>query len=180
MAQDGIGREDWAAAAREKEIGGSGGSLEPPGPLLSHLHTVYLAYSKCLPTRLNSLAERAHFSQAAAAARHQGDTKARIPQEASTALRPHERRPATNRCEPIGIGVPTDIVDGLTPGAAAVTNLYLICRGGITAQLSDPLTVRESHGPLGRGDDCAPCIIGHRGIPNRLVQQHSVTRNSQG
>jgi hypothetical protein len=30
---------------REKEIRGSGGSLEPPGPLLTHLHTVYMAYS---------------------------------------------------------------------------------------------------------------------------------------
>jgi tRNA A-37 threonylcarbamoyl transferase component Bud32 len=35
---------------REKEIGGSGGSLEPPGPLLTHLHTVYMAYSERLPT----------------------------------------------------------------------------------------------------------------------------------
>ena len=40
---------------REKQIGGSGGSLEPPGPLLeppapllTHLHTVYMAYSECL------------------------------------------------------------------------------------------------------------------------------------
>ena len=38
--------------------------LEPPGPLLTHLHTVYMAYSECLPTRLNPLAERACFSQA--------------------------------------------------------------------------------------------------------------------
>jgi hypothetical protein len=30
---------------REKEIGGSGAySLEPPGPLLTHLHTVYMVY----------------------------------------------------------------------------------------------------------------------------------------
>ena len=28
---------------REKQIGGSGGSLEPPGPLLPHLHTVCIA-----------------------------------------------------------------------------------------------------------------------------------------
>ena len=38
---------------REKEIRGSGGSLEPPGPLLTHLRTVYMAYSECLPTRLD-------------------------------------------------------------------------------------------------------------------------------
>jgi len=51
-------------------IGGSGGSLEPPGPLLeppgpllTHLHTIYMAYSECLPTRLNPLAERTCFSQ---------------------------------------------------------------------------------------------------------------------
>jgi hypothetical protein len=48
---------------REKEIGGSGGSLEPPGPLLAHLHTVYMIYSECLPTRLNPLVERTCFSQ---------------------------------------------------------------------------------------------------------------------
>jgi hypothetical protein len=55
---------------REKQIGGSGGSLEPPGPLLeppgpllTHLHTVHMAYSERLPTRLNPLAERTCFSQ---------------------------------------------------------------------------------------------------------------------
>ena len=49
----------------EKGTGGLGGSLEPPGPLLTHLHTVYIAYSECLPTRKrNPLAERACFSQA--------------------------------------------------------------------------------------------------------------------
>ena len=60
-----------AARRREKQIGGSGGSLEPPGPLLeppgpllTHRHTVYIAYSECLPTRLSPLAERTCFSQA--------------------------------------------------------------------------------------------------------------------
>jgi hypothetical protein len=55
---------------REQQIGGSGGSLEPPGPLLeppgpllTHLHPVYIAHSERLPTRLNPLAERACFSQ---------------------------------------------------------------------------------------------------------------------
>jgi hypothetical protein len=38
--------------------------LEVTGPLLTHLHTVYMAYSECLPTRLNPLAEGAGFSQA--------------------------------------------------------------------------------------------------------------------
>ena len=37
--------------------------LEPPGPLLTHLHTVHMAYSECLPTRLNPLAESTCFSQ---------------------------------------------------------------------------------------------------------------------
>ena len=37
--------------------------LEPPGPLLTHLHTVLMACSECLPTRLNPLAERTCFSQ---------------------------------------------------------------------------------------------------------------------
>jgi hypothetical protein len=60
--------------AREQQIGGSWGSLEPPGPLieppgllLTHLHTVYMAYSERLPTRLNPLAERTYFSQVGAA-----------------------------------------------------------------------------------------------------------------
>jgi hypothetical protein len=58
------------AAVMEQQIGGSGGSLEPPGPLLeppgpllTHLHTVYMGYSERLPTRLNPLAERTCFSQ---------------------------------------------------------------------------------------------------------------------
>ena len=57
----------WAG---EQQRGGSGGSLEPPGlhleppgPLLTRLHTVYMAYSERLPTRLNPLAERTCFSQ---------------------------------------------------------------------------------------------------------------------
>ena len=48
---------------REKQIWGSGGSLEPPGPLPMHLHTVYMACSECLPTRLDLLAEKTCFSQ---------------------------------------------------------------------------------------------------------------------
>jgi hypothetical protein len=65
--------------AREKNMGGSRGSLEspgpllePPGPLLTHLHTVCMAYSECLRTRLNPLAERSQrtcFSQARLRAR---------------------------------------------------------------------------------------------------------------
>jgi hypothetical protein len=47
---------DWCAP--EKQIRGSGGSLEPPGPLPTHLYTVYVECSECLPTRLNPLAER--------------------------------------------------------------------------------------------------------------------------
>jgi hypothetical protein len=50
--------------------GDPGGSLEPPGPLreppgplLTHIRTVCMAYSECLPTRLNPPAERACFSQ---------------------------------------------------------------------------------------------------------------------
>jgi hypothetical protein len=42
--------------------------LEPPvEPLLTHLHTIYIAFYGCLPTRLNPLAERACFSQLTAA-----------------------------------------------------------------------------------------------------------------
>jgi hypothetical protein len=52
----------WRAGMKER--GGSGGSLEPCGPLPMHLHTVYMAYSGCLPTLLNTLAARTCFSQA--------------------------------------------------------------------------------------------------------------------
>ena len=37
--------------------------LEPPGPLLTHLYTVYMACSEFLLTRLNPLAERTCFAQ---------------------------------------------------------------------------------------------------------------------
>jgi hypothetical protein len=47
----------------EKQIEGSVGSLEPPGPLLMHLLIVYMEYSECPPTLLNPLAERTCFSQ---------------------------------------------------------------------------------------------------------------------
>ena len=56
------GRNRWG-------VHGSGGSLEPPeplleppGPIFTHLHTVYMACSERLPTRLNPLAERTCFS----------------------------------------------------------------------------------------------------------------------
>ena len=35
---------------RERHMRGSGGSLEPPGPLPMHLHTVHTEDSECLPT----------------------------------------------------------------------------------------------------------------------------------
>jgi hypothetical protein len=54
---------DGIVRAREKQIRGSGGSLEPPGPLPMHLHTVCVAYSECLPILLNPLAQRTCFSQ---------------------------------------------------------------------------------------------------------------------
>ena len=37
--------------------------LETPGPLLTHLHAVYMACSECLPTSLKPLAEMTCFSQ---------------------------------------------------------------------------------------------------------------------
>ena len=47
---------DWNSATptgavinMQKQIRGSGGSFEPPGPLLTHPHTVYMAYSEGLP-----------------------------------------------------------------------------------------------------------------------------------
>jgi hypothetical protein len=59
-------------ACREQQIGIQGAHLnplgiflEPPGPFLTHLHTVYMAYSEHLPTRLTPLAERTCFSQVA-------------------------------------------------------------------------------------------------------------------
>ena len=64
-------RDQPPVGHREQQIGGSGGSpdppgplLEPPGPRLTHLHTVYIANFEWLPTRLNPLAERTCFAQA--------------------------------------------------------------------------------------------------------------------
>ena len=77
----------------EKEIGGSGGSLEPYGPLLTHLHTIYMAYSECLPTRLNLLAEKTCFSQ--------------VPQLAHTSEHdawPRARRPRAHGGRRRGVG----------------------------------------------------------------------------
>ena len=56
-------REQGQVEPVEQQIRGLGGSLEPPGPLPMHLHTVYMEYSECLPTLLNPLAERSCFSQ---------------------------------------------------------------------------------------------------------------------
>jgi hypothetical protein len=53
-----------AVLVGEKQTPGSRGSLEPPGPLPTHLHTVYMGCSECLPTLLNCpQAERTCFSQ---------------------------------------------------------------------------------------------------------------------
>ena len=61
----GLGVADMKQArGGEKQIRGSGGSLEPPGPLPTHLRAVCTGYSECLPTLLNPLAERSSFSQA--------------------------------------------------------------------------------------------------------------------
>ena len=54
----------------ERDTGVQGGSLEPPGPLLTHLHAVYMPYSTCLPARLNPLAERTLFLPRLADADH--------------------------------------------------------------------------------------------------------------
>jgi hypothetical protein len=52
-------RDSCTAVVRggEQHIGGAWCSLEPPGPLLMHLHTVYMECSECPPTLLNPLAE---------------------------------------------------------------------------------------------------------------------------
>jgi hypothetical protein len=52
----------------ERVRGGSRAlTCTPSGSLPMHLHTVYMAYSECFPTRLNPLAERTCFSQVAKA-----------------------------------------------------------------------------------------------------------------
>ena len=63
--------------------------LEPPGPLPTHLHAVTIAYSECLPTRLNILAERARFSQV-----HRGRADGGDVQQANHAKGPSHRPPA--------------------------------------------------------------------------------------
>ena len=56
-----VNHDNWHYR-REQHRGGPGGSVEPPGPLPMHLHTVYMECSECLPTILNPLAERTRFS----------------------------------------------------------------------------------------------------------------------
>jgi hypothetical protein len=62
MVEKGYRATGWLGLIQGETDTGSRGSLEPPGPLLTHLRTVYMAYSERLPTRLNPLAERACFS----------------------------------------------------------------------------------------------------------------------
>jgi hypothetical protein len=50
--------------------------LNPPGPLLAHLHTVYMACSECLPTRLNPVAEGTCCSQVCKRGKHAGRASA--------------------------------------------------------------------------------------------------------
>jgi hypothetical protein len=60
------GAFDERVAAAGKRYGGSGGALDPPGPLPVHLRSAYIEYSECLPTLFNPLAERTYFSQVTA------------------------------------------------------------------------------------------------------------------
>jgi hypothetical protein len=53
----------WSITGRNR-WGVQGAHLNPPGPILTHLHTVHMACTECLATRLNLLADRACFSQA--------------------------------------------------------------------------------------------------------------------
>lgn len=54
--------DEWVGS-REKAAGGSGGSLEPSAPLLTHFHTVFMEYSECLPTLLNPVPKRTPWYQ---------------------------------------------------------------------------------------------------------------------
>jgi hypothetical protein len=57
-----------ACARQGERDGGYRGLACTPGPLLTHLYTLYMAYSECLPTRVNPVAaERACFWKAGAA-----------------------------------------------------------------------------------------------------------------
>ena len=69
--------------------GVQGAQIEPPGPLLTHLHTVYMACSEFLPTRLNPLAERTCFPQAGVGRP--------VPLRAALELHPAARRPRVLR-----------------------------------------------------------------------------------
>jgi hypothetical protein len=75
--------------AREKEIGGSGGSLEPSGPLITQLHSVCMGYSESLPTLLHPLAERTCYSLQVEAARPSAEPS--VAAGATLSVRPHKR-----------------------------------------------------------------------------------------
>ena len=90
--------------------------LEPPGPLFTHLHTVCMAYSERLPTRLNPLAERTCFSQV-------GEMQ---PPTLGSARPPHGGRPRS--CTTASVPDPDPGTPELTPEkGSSDPNLALAC-----------------------------------------------------
>ena len=124
--------------------------LNPPGPLLTHLYTVYMACSECLLTRLNPLAERTCFSQvgpvvgSALSARDM-----RLPYAGPAAPghtrpdpRPKQLRPRTKRRTAIDSAIRADIGDLPFLGVlmSIVSLCYLFSQRGTRWYIGDTRT----------------------------------------
>jgi hypothetical protein len=122
--------------AGEKQIRGSGGSLEPPGPLPMHLHTVYMEYSECLPTLLNPLAERTCFSQVLAILDIGGDPGSALLARSGSGQDPALELPGLVESGFFGIGRPC-----MVEGREVPIGLYPIvtsqCNSTALYQVSD-------------------------------------------
>ena len=92
--------------------------LEPPGPLLTHLHTVYMAYSECLSTRLDPLAERTCFPQVQALAAEVGALRQALAAAGQVASVDIITR-TSSHCRSFITGGAVYDVDGITRGAGA-------------------------------------------------------------
>ena len=107
--------------------------LEPPGPLLTHLYTVYMACSECLLTRLNPLAERTCFSQvgpvvgSALSARDMRLPYAILPPLGHTRLdsRPKQLRPCTKKRTAVDSAIRADIGD--LPFLGVLMSIVSLC-----------------------------------------------------
>ena len=104
LQQMGLRMSRQQVELREKGTGGAGGSLEPPGLRLTHLHTIHMAYAECLPTCLDPLAERTCFSQVELIMNELDSDGAQHPALLAATMAPLKIGPTSSAC-PRRVGV---------------------------------------------------------------------------